>query len=194
MNLMIFISIIVLSFFIGSIPFSYIITKVFAKKDIREIGSGNPGATNVVRALNLKFGCIALLLDMLKGAVPIYFIKNLSDPVLISLATVAIVFGHNYTPFLKFKGGKGVASSLGIFLVLSPIPTAIVAVLFFLITTVFRFVSLGSVLASVSYPIVAYLTGQTEYILLAILLGCLIVYKHKGNLIRLIQGNENKSI
>ena len=114
------------SFALGSITFAYIITKLFSGKDIRSVGSGNPGATNVVRALNKKFGILVLLLDLLKGAVPVYFaVKFGFSTLLIHIVAVAAVLGHDYSPFLKFKGGKGVATSLGIFLV---IPSPVFAV------------------------------------------------------------------
>jgi len=186
--------ILIMAFFLGSIPFAFIITKLFAKKDIRELGSGNPGATNVVRALNIKYGILVLVLDMAKGFIPVYFAQKYLYPLLVSLIALAIVIGHDYSPFLKFKGGRGVASSLGIFIVLAPVPTVIVAVIFLFITSVFKFVSLGSVMASFSYPIVAYLLGYRQYLWLAIILGGLIIFKHKDNLKRLWHGSEKRSI
>ncbi|MBN2407897.1 MAG: glycerol-3-phosphate 1-O-acyltransferase PlsY [Elusimicrobia bacterium] len=182
------------AFLLGSIPFSYVITKLVAKKDIRDVGSGNPGATNVVRALNARYGLLVLLLDLAKGAVPVYFAKGTDNTAFVYAIALAIVLGHDYTPVLGFKGGKGVASSLGIFIVLAPIPTLVVSMIFTLVTVVFKFVSFGSVMASFSYPIVAYLLGYTRYIGLATILGLMIIYRHKENLKRLWHGNEKRSI
>lgn len=183
------------SFTIGAIPFAYLIVKIFGGQDIREVGSGNPGATNVVRALNIKYGIVVLILDVLKGALPVYFALSLGFPgYLIHIVAVATVLGHDYTPFLKFKGGKGVAASLGIFLVISHIPTLIIVFIAFLLTSVFKFVSFGSVVASFSYPILLYVLGKTEYIWMAVILGFLIIFKHRRNLRRLWHGKENKSV
>ncbi len=185
---------IILSFLLGSIPFSYLITKFIAKKDIREIGSGNPGATNVVRALNKWYGLLVLALDVGKGILPVYLAKQVNDPVFISLIALAVVLGHDYSIYLGFKGGKGVATSFGVLIVLAPVPIMVVAIIFTLVTGVFKFVSFGSVMASFSYPFVAYILGDTRYTWLAIVLGSLIIYKHKENLKRLWHGKEKRSI
>jgi glycerol-3-phosphate acyltransferase PlsY len=182
------------AFLLGSIPFSFIITKLVSKKDIRGIGSGNPGATNVVRALNIKYGILVLILDMAKGFFPVYLATQTQDLKLITIIALAVVIGHDFTPFLKFKGGKGVASSAGIFLAIAPIPTLCVALFFLLITTVFKFVSFGSVLASFAFPILAYFMGYKQYLWLSIALGFLIVFRHKENLKRLWYGKETRAI
>jgi glycerol-3-phosphate acyltransferase PlsY len=183
-----------LAYLIGSIPFSYIITKIVGKKDIRTIGSGNPGATNVVRALNVKYALLVLFLDVAKGLLPVYFAIQTQNTALVTVVALAVVLGHDYTPFLGFKGGKGVATSAGVFVVLAPIPTLLVAFIFFTVTSVFKFVSFGSVMASFFYPILAYLLGYRQYIWLAVILGGLIIYKHKENLKRLWHGEEKRSI
>lgn len=193
-NTFLFVLLIILFFLIGAIPFAYIVTKIFSGKDIRNVGSGNPGATNVVRALNIKYGVIVLLLDMAKGFIPVYTVLNNLAPNYVSALAFMIVIGHNYSPFLGFRGGKGVASSVGIFLVLAPIPTVIVSMIFLIITKVFKYVSFGSVMASVSYPFIAYFLGYRQYILLAVVLGGMIVFRHRANLIRLWQGNEKRSV
>ncbi|MGM0441247.1 MAG: glycerol-3-phosphate 1-O-acyltransferase PlsY [Elusimicrobiota bacterium] len=183
------------SFIVGAIPFAFIITKIFSGKDIRTVGSGNPGATNVVRALNIKFGLVVLILDMLKGAVPVYLGIKLGFPAyLVNIVAVAVVLGHDFTPFLNFKGGKGVAASLGIFLVIDYVPTLIVVFIAFLLTSVFKFVSFGSVVASVSYPVLLYVLGKSEYLWLAIILGFLIIWSHRENLRRLWYGEEKESV
>jgi len=182
------------AFLIGSIPFAYIITKIVTGEDIRDVGSGNPGATNVVRALNLKYGSIVLLLDMAKGFLPVLLATKSPYPYMVPLIAFALVIGHDYTPFLGFQGGKGVATSLGIFLVLNPVVTFIVVLIFVVITSVFKFVSFGSLLGAVSYPVIAYIMGRTEYIWVAAGLAALIVYKHKSNIKRLWQGSEKRSV
>lgn len=182
------------SFFLGAIPFSFIITRLVSKKDIREIGSGNPGATNVVRALNIKYGILVLLLDVAKGFIPVFLATQTQDNILTTVVALSVVIGHDFTPFLKFKGGKGVASSAGIFFAIAPIPTACVVLFFLLITTVFKFISFGSVMASFAFPILAYFMGYKQYLWLSIALGLLIVYRHKENLKRLWYGKENKAI
>ncbi len=183
------------SFAAGSIPFAFIITKIFSGKDIRKEGSGNPGATNVVRVLNGKYGLLTLILDVLKGAVPVYYVISINPPLyLVHIVAISVVLGHDFTPFLKFKGGKGVAASLGIFLVIDYVPTLIIVFIAFLLTSVFKFVSFGSVVASVSYPILLYVLGKTEYIWLAIILGLLIILSHRKNLRRLWYGQEKRSV
>lgn len=184
----------VLSFLVGGIPFSFIITRLVSKKDIRDVGSGNPGATNVVRALNAWYGLLVLILDVTKGALPIYFARQYPNPVLVPIVALSLVLGHDYSPYLKFKGGRGVATSFGIFFILAPVPTFLVALVFFLITCVFKFVSFGSVMASISYPIIAYLLGYKQYLWLAIVLGGMIIIKHKDNLKRLWDGSEKRAL
>ena len=182
------------AFLTGAIPFSFVITKLVAQTDIRNVGSGNPGATNVVRALNIWYGILVLFLDAMKGFIPIFFLKYHSNPAVIPVVALSLVLGHNYSPYLKFKGGKGVATSFGIFLALSPVPILIVGCIFTFITSIFKFVSFGSIMASLSYPFVAYITGDREYIWLAIMLAVIIIYRHKLNLIRLWHGKEKRSI
>ncbi|MFH1416029.1 MAG: glycerol-3-phosphate 1-O-acyltransferase PlsY [Elusimicrobiota bacterium] len=186
----------ILAFLIGAIPFAYLITKVIGKKDIREIGSGNPGATNVVRAMNRWYGLLVMILDTLKGVVPVYIAKQYSssDPVFISFIAVSVVLGHDFSPYLRFKGGKGVATSFGVFLVIAPLPVLCVLMVFTLVTCVFKFVSFGSVLASIMYPFFAYFMGNTQFVWLAIILGTLIIFRHKENLKRLLIGKEKKSV
>ncbi|MFC2091446.1 glycerol-3-phosphate 1-O-acyltransferase PlsY [Elusimicrobiota bacterium] len=184
----------VVAFMVGGIPFSYIITKFASNKDIRNIGSGNPGATNVVRALNVWYGILVLILDIAKGAIFVYYAKQYHNPVLVPVIAISLVLGHDFSPYLKFKGGKGVATSLGIFLILSPVPIIIVSLIFLLCTTLFKFVSFGSIMASISYPVISYFLGYRDNLLLAVILGLLIIIRHKDNLKRLWYGQEKKSI
>ncbi len=185
---------VIITFLIGSIPFSYIVTKIVANKDIREIGSGNPGATNVVRALNVPAGVVVLILDVLKGYLPMRWAMQQNVDFLIPAVALAVVLGHDYSLYLRFNGGKGVATSLGVFFVLNPVPTVLIVLIFFVLTTAFKFISFGSVLGAVSYPIIAYILGRTEYLWVAVILAALIVLKHSANIKRLWYGKEKRAV
>ena len=183
----------------GSIPTSYILGKKIKKLDIREYGSGNVGATNALRVLGTKYGVIALILDMAKGAIPVFVGKYLgfSDPWLIALALTAIL-GHIFTIFLNFKGGKGVATSAGVFIALTPLSVGIALVVFIITVWLTRYVSLGSILAAltlfVSELIINIQNGfqSKEILVLVFVIATFIIVKHKSNIQRLLAGNENK--
>ncbi len=194
--------ILALAFLIGSIPSGYIIGKLYGV-DVRSQGSGNTGATNVSRVLGKRAGVTTLLLDILKGVVAtqvaILFYRNnyfFSYEDFYALAGFLSFLGHCYSPFLNFNGGKGVATGLGIFLVISP-PTALIAVLLF--AAVFKlkgYVSLGSIVAAISLPFSCFFlfTRSTNTILISALTCLIVVYRHRENISRLIAGNENKFI
>ncbi len=183
----------------GSIPTSYILGKKIKKIDIREYGSGNVGATNALRVLGTKYGVIALILDMAKGAIPVFVGKYLgfSDPWLIAVALTAIL-GHIFTIFLNFKGGKGVATSAGVFIALTPLSVGIALVVFIITVWLTRYVSLGSILAAltlfVSELIINIQNGfqSKEILVLVFVIATFIIVKHKSNIQRLLAGNENK--
>ncbi len=183
----------------GSIPTSYILGKKIKKLDIREYGSGNVGATNALRVLGTKYGVIALILDMAKGAIPVFVGKYLgfSDPWLIAVALTAIL-GHIFTIFLNFKGGKGVATSAGVFIALTPLSVGIALVVFIITVWLTRYVSLGSILAAltlfVSELIINIQNGfqSKEILVLVFVIATFIIVKHKSNIQRLLAGNENK--
>ncbi len=185
----------VASYIVGAIPFSYIFAKLFKGEDITKIGSGNPGATNVYRLYGAGLGIPVLLLDVAKGYFPAY-LANRTDlaAVLVPVAVLAVILGHDFSPFLKFKGGKGVAASVGIFLFLAPAPTLIVIMIFTAVTTIFKFVSFGSVMASLSFPFIAYFMGNREYTILSIIVAVLIIFQHRSNLKRLWYGKEKRSV
>ncbi len=186
--------IVILAFCVGSIPFSYIITKIFAGKDITKLGSGNAGATNVVRALNIKYGIAVLLLDVAKGFFPVYFTGKLTDAsVMVPIVALAVVLGHDYSPFLKFKGGKGVAATLGIFFAINPVITFIVLFVFAVIVYIFKFISLGSIIGAFLFPVLLYFSGVTFYVGLTFILAGLIGLKHHKNIKRLLNGEEKKA-
>lgn len=190
---------IVFAYLLGSIPTGYLIVKILTGKDIREIGSGNIGATNVKRAIGLKWFFVVLFLDALKGFIPVFLIsttyKSGSD-IIPALVGLAAILGHTYTIFLKFKGGKGVATGLGVFLSLAPISTISCIVFFIVILFMFNYISLGSITSAFLLPIFIFIYGETGehffILILALLAAIFVIYKHKENIKRLMQGTENK--
>jgi len=200
------VSAVVIAYLLGSIPTSYIMGKLFRKIDIRQHGSGNVGATNALRILGVKMGITVMIIDILKGYVAVQIGKlillqwtesDFFNYLLIIIAFGAIM-GHIFTVFLNFKGGKGVATSAGVFLSLTPIPF-IAALLFFILTvTVSKYVSLGSIIASVvliiSETVINIKSGfaEIEFLILVFLVAFFIIIKHKANIKRLLAGNENK--
>ena len=190
----------VLTYILGSIPFAYIYGRIFRKIDIREHGSGNIGATNVLRVLGTKAGIIVLLLDILKGFIPVLIFSLLYPltqwhPVLIGIFAI---LGHTFTIFLKFKGGRGVATSAGVFLALSPYTITAAILIFILVVVITKYVSLGSMFAAIFLVIthtIFFLLCESSnpYIFyFTLLLSFFIIYKHKPNIKRLINGTENK--
>jgi glycerol-3-phosphate acyltransferase PlsY len=185
---------IVFTYLCGSIPFAYIITKANGKIDIRSIGSGNSGATNVFREIGKCAGVITLIADILKGFIPVYFATFIDKSSSYSVAVAATAMaGHMFTLFLKFKGGKGVATGLGVFSALMPLPSLIALVIFGLVFVFSRYVSLGSICAVMSLPLTSYFLGYgIELIMFAFVTTLLIIYRHRTNIKRLIKKSENK--
>lgn len=187
------------SFLLGSIPFGFLAAKLKGI-DIRQKGSGNIGATNVTRMLGWKIGLPVLILDIAKGVVfpfAIRLIYGESQEYLSLFCGVAAVLGHMFSPFLKFKGGKGVATSFGVFTVLAPGPTLITLIVFLSLKKIFGFVSIGSIGGAITLPISYYLLSLIEEksfntpIFWAILcISSTILVLHKTNLIRLFKGQE----
>ncbi len=194
---------IILAYFLGAIPTAYIFGKVLKGIDIREFGSGNVGATNVFRIVGKVPGIIVLLLDFLKGFVAVKYIPvlfneifsvdlTLNGSVLLLLAAAAIT-GHIWTVFLKFKGGKGVATTAGVMVALSPWVFLAGLAVWVVIFSVWKYVSLASIIASVALPVFALISGADVGFVIFCSILCLVgVYKHRANIRRLIQGVENK--
>ncbi|MDR2773109.1 MAG: glycerol-3-phosphate 1-O-acyltransferase PlsY [Elusimicrobiota bacterium] len=185
---------IVLSYLCGSIPFAYIFTKAFAGVDIRTVGSGNPGTTNVFRAAGKKVGSITFVADVLKGFVPVFFAVYI-DPSFIFAALIAltVIGGHMFTIFLNFKGGKGVATALGAFLALLPLPSIIAAGVFAIVFLSSGIVALGSMCAAIALVIAAIIFAVgIEGIIFAAIVALIVIYKHKSNIKRIANGTENK--
>lgn len=184
-----------IAYFIGSIPTGIIVAKILGAPDPRTIGSGNIGATNVGRAGGKAAGIITLVGDVLKGFLIIllafYMFGN--SPKEVSIAGLAVFLGHLFPVFLKFKGGKGVATALGFFLAIGPLQAVLALVLFIIIAAIFRYVSVGSIIAAASMPVIfSFFTSSQPYVPLAAIIAVFIILKHSDNIKRLIQGNENK--
>ncbi len=185
-----------IAYFLGSIPWGYLLVKIFVKKDVREIGSGNIGATNVTRTGNKFLGILTLILDALKGffAVHIAFILSNGDYRITILGGIFAILGHCYTIFLKFKGGKGVATSAGVFLAIKPICVLFSFFLFIVVVAIKRYVSLGSILGALSFPLFLFLMGEKDIFLIlgSLIVAIIIVIRHRENIQRLLKGKENK--
>jgi acyl phosphate:glycerol-3-phosphate acyltransferase len=195
---------VVFGYFLGSIPTGFLIGKARGV-DIRRLGSGNIGATNVFRYLGAPAGTLVLLADALKG----WSAVALAGSVLCNwfapagsplerewfriLAGLAAVLGHNYTCWLRFKGGKGIATSAGVLLALVPLPLLIIFTVWVLVFALSRYVSLASIAASLTLPFATWLTGgSTTLITITAAMTTLAVYKHKSNIQRLLKGTENR--
>ena len=186
----------VVAYLIGSISTGYLIVKAKTGQDIREVGSGSTGATNVKRVLGKKWFFIVLLLDALKGAVPVLLAKYLTfDPFGVNavLAAIFVIIGHSKPIFLQFKGGKSVASGVGTILAFNFFVGLIIAEIWGVITYTSKYVSLGSIIALVLSPVLMWLfDAPIGYVVYCLVAAIYIVYLHRENIKRLIKGEENK--
>lgn len=186
---------ILFAYLIGSIPTGVILAKYYGIGDITKEGSGNIGATNVGRVVGKKAGIITLTGDALKGIIPLLVTLTVAGniPWLIAVAALAAFMGHIYPIFNNFKGGKGVATALGVFIFISP-PSVLAAIAVFAgLVYIWRYVSLGSVVAAGLMPAFIGLFSETKiYIILAVIIGGIVIYRHKENIQRLLEGRENK--
>ncbi len=186
---------IVVAYLLGSIPFGVILTKVYGGKDITKEGSGNIGATNVGRVVGKKAGIITLLLDALKGALPVIIAMTMENQAswLVPVVALAAFLGHLYPVFNGFKGGKGVATALGVFVVINPLSTLLAALAFGLVFGLWRYVSLGSVLAAFVLPgFMGMLGASPTAIAVSIVIAGMVIYRHKDNIGRLLRGEESR--
>jgi glycerol-3-phosphate acyltransferase PlsY len=192
----------VLSYLLGSIPFGYLLVRIFRGEDVRQSGSGNIGATNVSRKSPV-LGAVTLLLDALKGTAAVALSYKLADrmvaiPTYEQLATAALfaVLGHMFPVWLKFRGGKGVATGLGSFVVIAPKAVLIAVGVFVLVVAIFRYISLGSIVAVAVFPVAAWLIGQFSAPPLGLAMisaaSLLIIAKHHENIRRLFSGTESR--
>jgi len=183
-----------LGYLLGSIPFSFVVARLFGVRDVREVGSGNVGATNVMRSAGRTAGVIAFVLDASKGALAALLARRLAGGELLPpLAAAAAVVGHMYPAWLGFRGGKGVATGAGAFLPLAPMATAIGVASFAIVALATRFVSLGSVAGTAAVAVATFVLGAAPAVCWsATLVGALIVWKHRANLERILRGSENR--
>ena len=184
--------IILVSYLFGSIPFGLLLTKIFLKKDIREIGSGNIGATNVLRSGNKILGYSTLVLDILKAVLPILYVKFFMNDYLY-ISALSIFIGHVFPIWLKFKGGKGVASYLGILCCLDIFSALIFGVVWISIFILFKFSSLSSLLASLTIPIFQFFYNSNSDYYFYFMMFILIFFTHRENIKRLRNNTESKS-
>ncbi|MGL5257396.1 MAG: glycerol-3-phosphate 1-O-acyltransferase PlsY [Proteocatella sp.] len=192
-NLKMIIPLIIMSYFIGNISPSVIISRRYNNSDIREHGSGNAGATNVMRVMGKKAGIIVFLMDMLKGILPTALGMYFGNIEIGFFCGVSTVLGHIFPVLLGFKGGKGVATSLGVGLVLAPLYALTGFLVFGLIVMKTKYVSLGSIMGTLTFPILQIATVRNPVVIvMSFVLGMLIVYSHRANIKRLLSGTENK--
>ena len=184
--------IILISYLFGSIPFGLLLTKIFLKKDIREIGSGNIGATNVLRSGNKILGYSTLVLDILKAVLPILYVKFFMNDYLY-ISALSIFIGHVFPIWLKFKGGKGVASYLGILCCLDIFTALIFGVVWVSVFILFKFSSLSSLLASLTIPIFQFFYNSNSDYYFYFMMFILIFFTHRENIKRLRNNTESKS-
>jgi len=186
------------AYLIGSIPTGYIIVKLFTGQDIRTIGSGSTGATNVKRVMGKKWFFIVMLLDAFKGALPVVLAKIfatafVSIGLIPVLCAIAVILGHSKSIFLKFSGGKSVASGVGTILALNWQVGLAIAAVWAVVTYISKYVSLGSIIALSISPVLMYLCKEpAAYIFYCVLGAIYIIYLHRENIIRLLKGEENK--
>ena len=184
--------IILLSYLMGSIPFGFILTKILLKKDIREIGSGNIGATNVMRTGNKMIGYITLSLDILKAIIPLLIIK-FYNPEFLFISALSIFLGHVFPLWLKFKGGKGVATYVGMLFCINYILGFVFIICWLIIFIISRYSSLSSLIASLTIPFYHFFIIDNNNYYFFIILFILIFFTHRENVKRLINNTESKT-
>ncbi len=187
-----FLTIGIISYLMGSIPFGFILTKIFLKKDIREIGSGNIGATNALRTGNKLIGYSTLLLDVMKAILPVLYVKII-HPELIYIASLCAFLGHVFPVWLKFKGGKGVATYVGILFTINIFLGFIFCVSWLLIFLISKYSSLSSLIGSLTIPVYIFFNDQMSNALFFGIMFVLIFYTHRENIKRLKNKEESKT-
>lgn len=186
--------VVALSYFLGSVPFGVILGSIWAGVDVRKFGSGNIGATNVLRTLGFPFAFATFLLDAAKGALPVYLARRAgAGPGMLALAGIAAVVGHNYPAFIRFRGGKGIATSWGFILSAMPQVGLVFAVVWIITVVLTRFASLGSILGAAATPLACIILHLPwQYTVACAILAVLAGVRHKSNIQRLRSGTENK--
>lgn len=200
-----YIIIAIIAYAIGSISFSVIFSKKIAGFDVREKGSGNAGSTNVLRTVGKKAAALTLICDILKGIVAILIailigniVKDIDKALLVQIAAIAVVIGHTFPIFFGFKGGKGVATSLGVLLMINWQIGLICLVFALVIMVLTRMVSAGSVLAAILFPVLTLFIGKEyfivpgNYLIFSIIIALIVAFNHRSNIKRILTGTENK--
>jgi glycerol-3-phosphate acyltransferase PlsY len=190
-----FVLFLIAAYLIGAIPTGLLLTRLTGNGDIRKAGSGNIGATNVYRTAGRKLGVLTLIGDALKGLLPVLFASAVLHfpPLQLGLVAIAAFIGHCYPVYLGFKGGKGVATALGIYLVLSPLAVLGAFLVFAVLLWKWRYVSLGSIVAAAVIPGLVYLFERSLPLLLATLvISTIVILRHRANIERLLKGTENR--
>jgi acyl phosphate:glycerol-3-phosphate acyltransferase len=185
---------IVFAYLIGSVPFALLLARRWGAADLGTFGSGNLGAANVLRAAGVRAGVIVAVLDVAKGAASVALAMRMTTgPLAPAMAGFAAVVGHIYPVWLKFKGGKGVATACGVFSVLTPLAVPPSLAVFLVAVWLTKYISLGSILATIALPSIAYATGApAETLVAAWAAAALIVFRHRSNVARLVGGTERR--
>jgi glycerol-3-phosphate acyltransferase PlsY len=185
----------VIAYLIGGIPFGYLLVRWHTGEDVRAKGSGNIGATNVLRSSGRALGIATLLLDMAKGWVAVWLMAKYgsAEPLWTALAGIAVILGHAFPAVLKFQGGKAVASFVGAFAYLAPVPLLAITIVFVLVVAVTRFISLGSIVGAGLFPLAVWMIDHPDapVVMAALAGGIFIIWRHKANMDRLRAGTEN---
>ena len=179
-------------YIMGSIPFGFILTKIFLKKDIRKVGSGNIGATNALRTGNKLIGYSTLILDIAKAVIPVIYIK-INFPELIYIASLCAFLGHVFPIWLKFKGGKGVATYVGILFSINILLGSIFVACWGVVFLIFKYSSLSSIIGALSIPVYLFMTGETDSVTFFTIIFVLIFFTHRENIKRLKNKEESKT-
>lgn len=191
-----FILMLILCYFIGAIPSGVWIGKIFKNIDVRDYGSRNSGATNCYRVMGPQFGLAVLLADALKGFLPLLIAsKYIDSQFQMFILAMVVILAHTYSCFIRFKGGKGVATSLGVFLFLIPYIVMILCLIFIAVFLIFRYVSLASITAAAALPILVFIMDKSNNIylfILSLIISIFVIYRHKTNIDRLLKGTETK--
>jgi len=184
-----------IAYFLGAIPFGYLIVRWLKGMDIRATGSGSIGATNVMRSLGVAGFVMTFVLDVAKGTAAVLIAARLTahDSPWVALAAIVGILGHCYPVWLRFKGGKGVATGVGVFLALSPIPVGLVLGIFAVVLALSRYVSLSSILATAAFPVLVFFIDHPPWPLLVGAAGgaTIVIARHHANIARLLRGTEN---
>ena len=184
--------IIIISYLMGSIPFGLLLTKIFLNKDIRNVGSGNIGATNALRTGNKSIGYATLISDILKAVIPVIFVKIYYTEYLY-ISSLSVFLGHVFPIWLKFKGGKGVATYVGILSCINIYLGVVFGIVWFIIFLIFKYSSLSSLIGSLSIPIVNFFIFKNEVVFFFVIMFVLIFYTHRENIKRLLNRTESKT-